>query len=240
MRMPAAVAGVVLAAAACGGNGNGDGPAAGRSIEPEAQQRAESIGLKLSDFPNGWRASAPEEDPAAERARFNRCAGIDYSEVTLVGDADSQDFAKESAEASSQVEIYENDQQAEAALSEFSGGLGRGSTEDCFQDLVERAVKEEGTSNEDFKLGEIDIGELSFTPPPEVDEAKAWQVVLPVDVTSGAFKGISADVYLDYFTLREGDTLAIIVTQDVLDEFDRELRDKLVADVAGRMTEPST
>jgi hypothetical protein len=171
--MPAAVAGVVLAAAACGGNGNGDGTAAQRSIEPEAQERAESIGLRLSDFPNGWRPSASEKDPAAERAKFNNCAGVDYSEVTIVGDADSQDFAKDSAEASSQVGIYESDQQAEAAQSEFSGGLGSGGTEDCFQDLVEKAMKEEGTSKEDDKLGQVDIGELSFTPPSEVDEARA-------------------------------------------------------------------
>jgi hypothetical protein len=214
--MPAVVAGVVLAAAACGGNGNGDGPAAGRSIESDAQQRAESIGLKLSDFPNGWRASAPEKDPAAERAKFNRCAGIDYSEVTLVGDADSQDFAKESAEASSQVGIYESDQQAEAALSEFSGGLGSGGTEDSFQDLVEKAMKEEGTSKEDVKLGEIDIGELSFTPPSDLDKAKAWQIAIPVEIRSGTFKGVSADVYLDYVTLREGDTVAMSSTSSTL------------------------
>jgi hypothetical protein len=237
--MPAAVAGVVFAVAACGGNGNGDGPAAQRSIEPEAQERAESIGLKLSDFPNGWRASAPE-DPAAERATFNECAGIDYSEVTLVGDAESQDFAKDSAEASSQVAIYESDQHAENALSEFSGGLGSSGTEDCFQDLVEKAMKEEGTSEEDVKLGEIDIGELSFTPPSGVDEAKAWQIAMPVEIRSGAFKGISADVYLDYVTLRDGDTLAIVTTRDSLDEFDTDLRDKLVETVATRMTESTT
>jgi hypothetical protein len=238
--MMPALAGVVFAvAAACGGNGNGDGTAAQRSIEPEAQERAESLGLKLSDFPNGWRASAPEKDPAG-REKFNKCIGVDYSEVTLVGEADSQDFAKESAEANSDVGIYESDQQAEDALSEYSGGLGSGATEDCFQDFVEKAMKEEGTSKEDVKLGEVDIGELSFTPPSDIDEAKAWQIAIPVEIRSGTFKGISADVYLDYVTLREGDTVAIVSTQDVLDEFDTELRDKLVEAVATRMTESAT
>jgi hypothetical protein len=46
----AAVVGITLAAGtACGGNGGGDDTASGRAIEPEAQQRAESINLTLAD-----------------------------------------------------------------------------------------------------------------------------------------------------------------------------------------------
>jgi hypothetical protein len=41
-------------------------------------------------------------------------------------------------------------------------------------------------------------------------------------------------------TLREGDAVAILTTQDVLTEFDRDLRDKLVHAIAGRMSESPT
>jgi hypothetical protein len=85
--MMPALAGVVLAvAAACGGNGSGDDTASGRAIEPEAQQRAESIVLTLADFPNDWRASARESDDTGQK-KFNKCIGVDYSGLTRIGEA---------------------------------------------------------------------------------------------------------------------------------------------------------
>jgi hypothetical protein len=54
---------VVLAVAlgaGCGGGGDGessDETAAVRSVKPEAQERAESMLLQVSDLPPGWRAS---------------------------------------------------------------------------------------------------------------------------------------------------------------------------------------
>jgi hypothetical protein len=111
--------GVVFAAtAACGENGNGDETASGRAVEPEAQERAESILLKLADFPTGWRASAPEADESG-RDKFNQRIGVDYSQLTRIGEAESKDFAKDSAEASSDVTIFEDEQQAEDAMSEL-------------------------------------------------------------------------------------------------------------------------
>jgi hypothetical protein len=87
MRMMAALVGVVFAATgACGENGNGDETASGRAVEPEAQERAESILLKLADFPTGWRASAPEADESG-RDKFNQRIGVDYSQLTRIGEA---------------------------------------------------------------------------------------------------------------------------------------------------------
>jgi hypothetical protein len=181
--------------------------------------------------------SAPSPDESG-RDKFNECIGVDYSELTRIGDAESQDFAKDSAEATSDVVIFEDDQQAVDALSEHSDGLSGTTAEDCFQDLVEEAVKEEGNEG-DIKLGEIDIGELSFTPP-DVDEAKAWQIEMPVEITSGVGKGFEPSVYIELVTLREGNTTAVLTTQDVLTEFDRDLRDKLVQTLADRMSESAT
>jgi hypothetical protein len=232
MRMVAAVVGVVLAAgAACGGNGGGDDTAAGRAIEPEAQDRAEAIVLKLSDFPNGWRASAPEDEEGGEE--FRKCIGVDYSRLTMIGEAESQDFAMgESTEASSEVSIFKSDQQAEGGIREFSEGMRSETVEDCVRDLVEQAFRGERS----LEVGEIDVGELSFTPP-DVDEAEAWQIVIPVEITSGVAEGLSPDVYLEFMTMREGDTVADVRTSDVLTEFDPDLRGKLVQAVAERMSE---
>jgi hypothetical protein len=141
----AAAAAILVATPACGGNGGGDSDdtASERAIEPEAQERAESIVLKLADFPNGWRASAPEDEDSG-REEFNKCIGVDYSELTRIGEADSQDFAKgDSTEASSDVAIFTSDQQAEDLMSEFAAGMSGSAAEDCFQDLIEEAFKGE-------------------------------------------------------------------------------------------------
>jgi hypothetical protein len=226
-----AAAAVLVAVPACGGNGGGgDDTAPGSAIEPAAQKRAESTLLKLADFPDGWRASAPEDQGGQEK--FNKCLGVDLSGLTKIGDADSKDFAKgESTQASSSTVIYKSDQQAEDAISKAGAAMSGTAAEGCFQDVVEKAVRGE----KGFKLGDVDVGELSFTPP-DVDEAKAWQIVIPLEVTSGALKGLSPDVYIELVALREGDTVASVTTQDVLTEFDSELRNQLVQTVAGRMS----
>ena len=58
---------LALLASACGGDqmGGGDVGAPVRDIQAEAQETAESIVLELSDFPNGWRASAPSRPRTA-------------------------------------------------------------------------------------------------------------------------------------------------------------------------------
>jgi hypothetical protein len=68
-----------------------------------------------------------------------------------------------------------------------------------------RDSRRRGGGEDGVKLGEIDIGELSFTPP-DVDEAKALQIVIPVEITSGVGEGFEPDVYLEYVFLREGES----------------------------------
>jgi hypothetical protein len=237
---------VLAVATACGGSDNGGDTASGRAIEPEAQQRAESINLRLADFPDGWRVAAPESDDDTGREVFAECINVDDSGLTRIGDAKSQDFFEQApsgsaTQASSAVVIFDDEQQAEDAMSKYSESFGGSAAEDCFQDVIERAVSAEGDNEgfEGFKLGEVDIGEFSLTPP-DVDEAQAWQIVIPLEATSGVGDGLEPNFYLELVLLREGDTTARLLTQDVLQEFDHELRDKLVRAVAGRMTESAT
>jgi hypothetical protein len=231
---PALAAGLVLAvASACGGS-NGDDTASGRAIEPEAQQRAESINLTLADFPNGWRASAPEANNSGQN-KFNKCIGADYSGLTKIGEAGSKDFATgDSTEASSQVVIFKDEQQAKNAMSKLSEAMGGAAAEDCFHDLIDEAMKKEGSNG--FKVGDVDAGELSFTAP-DVEEAKAWQIVVPVEITSGVGEGLSPNAYIELMMLRDDGTTAALKTSDVLTEFDRELRDRLAQTLANRMTD---
>jgi hypothetical protein len=95
-----------------GDGGSGDEGAPVRDIQPQAQQRAESIVLELSDFPNGWRAS-PAEDTQDRADEFRECLGADYSGSTINGEAESQNFAMgENAQAQSDSTVFESEQDA--------------------------------------------------------------------------------------------------------------------------------
>jgi hypothetical protein len=219
---------LLVLTAACGGGGDGGGGEAERAIEDSAQARAEGVVLRLSDFPDGWRASSGEEED--DRAdEFRECIGVDYSTVTIIGEAQSDDFAQDSAEASSDVAVFETEAEATASFEELVGGMESEAVNECLQDFLEESV------DPDVEVENVDLGELSFTPPSGVDDSRAWQ--LAIEASSSEAEGLSATVYFDIIDLRAGDVVARVQVIDVLSPFDSDLRDELVAAVAGRMTE---
>lgn len=232
MRRLVALSSIALACAACGGGSDDEQGAASRAIEPDATERAEYVVLKLSDFPDGWRASSPEDDDAGGGS-FRRCIGVDYSKLTFTGDAESQDFAMgENTEVSSDARVFKTEAEAVRAVEEYAAGMASEAAEGCVKELIE----DRPGADQDLKVGEVDVGELSFTAP-AVDEARAWQIAIPFDVTSGAAEGLSVTAYLDIIQLREGDTVVSVQSSDVLTPFDSSLRQELVAKVADRMTD---
>jgi hypothetical protein len=230
---------LALLASGCGGGDGDDGGSADprsavRDIQPEAQATAEAVLLELSDFPNDWRAS-PSESGQDTTNEFYECVGVDYSGFTITGEAESQGFAMgENAEASSESAVYESEQDAAAAFAEGAGGFGSTLAEDCVSDQLVSIIQEANPDG-DYKIGEIELGELSFTPPGDAEEARAWQVAIPVET-----QGLSATVYIEFANLRKGNVLASLVTQDAGDPFDTALRDDLLAAIAARMSEASS
>lgn len=230
MRVVAATVAVVVAVgvAACGGDGDdagSDGTRSQRTIKTEAQQRAESSLLVLSDFPDGWRASAPDPNDEKEQQELRECMGVDYSDLTITGEADSKDFGESEAEASSSSAVYESAAQAEAALDEYATGF-ESKAEDCLRTSLEAEL-----SKDDPKLDEVEVGELNVTNPPDVEEMRAWQVVVTFST-----KDFSPSAYIDLIQLREGEQLVQLTTYDVLSAFDSELRNTLLETLANRMT----
>jgi hypothetical protein len=227
-----------LALSACGGDGDGNGNGSSRdfqrTIEPEAQERAESILLTLTDFPDGWRAEEPAEDDDEESDEaFAECIGADYSAFTMIGDAESDDFAMgETAVASSEAQVFETEQMAADAVAEFVEGLGNEAADTCMSEMLGEF------EDEDVEITGAEVSELSFTPPPGVDDAYAWQVVVTVEGKAGSqAEGLSVPAYADLVQLRNGDETAEVTTTDIQTPFDPELRDELVAAVVGRMAE---
>jgi hypothetical protein len=226
MRLGALVIAVVLAfGVGCGGE---DDSGVARAIEPEAQARAESIGLTSSDFPAGWQgAPAGDEDTGDEE--FRTCVGADFSEFTVIGEAQSDAFTSDTAQASSDVGIFESEDEARGARETFVEGTASDEVQVCMKEWIQATV------GEGFEVGDVDVGELTFTAP-DVDEASAWQVEFPLEVTSGEIEGATATAYLDLVHLRVGDVIATVTTLDVESPFDPELRDDLVHAVAARMS----
>jgi hypothetical protein len=215
------------------GTANGDsGGSIQRAIEPEAQQRAESIVLTLSDFPDGWRAEADTAEDEDDEEAFNECVGADYSGLTIIGEAHSDDFwTGETAVVSAVVAVFESEQMAKQAFAERAAGFEDEDANACLPQLF-------GEPPGDAELTSAEVGELSFTPPAGVDAADAWQVAVTVEEKAGSQnEGLSVTAYADQVMLRSGDTITTVTTTDLGTPFDPELRDELVAAVAGRMAE---
>jgi hypothetical protein len=225
-----------LALSACGGDGNdnnGGGGQLKRAIEPAAQERAESMLLTLSDFPDGWRADEPAEEDEEADAAFRECVGVDFSAFTVVGDAQSDGFAMgETATASSEAEVFEREQMAAEAVQRFAETLDGEEADACMTDWLGRFEDEE------VEITGAEVGQLSFTPPPGIDDANAWQVDVTIEGKAGSqAEGVSVSAYVDVVQIRNGDATAEVTTTDVATPFDPQLRDQLVAAVAGRMAE---
>ena len=223
----------LLLLAGCGGGG-GDGGSAERNIDSAAQERAEAIVLQLNDLPDGWRADERDEDDESDR-EFRRCLGADYSDLTITGEASSPNFVMgEATQVSSEVVILASEDEANEALAALEEGLQTEGLDDCFRDVLAEAADED---EEEFEIGDVQVGELSFTPP-DVADARAWQIAIPVEAAPGSEgAGLSITAYADMIVLREGEAIATVTTFDVFSAFDSALRDELLETVADRMSE---
>jgi hypothetical protein len=217
-----------LGTSCAGDSTNADsGSEADRAIEANAQERAESMILVLTDLPEGWRASTAEKDTAVEE-EFRRCVGSDYSGATIIGEADSKDFARgDTTEASSSATVFGSAEQAADAFAELAKKLESGSAEDCVRSSIEDMLAEEDV---DAAVDDVEVGELNVAAPEGVDETRAWQVAITLTVP-----GLTTTGYIDLVALREGDSVADLDTSDLVRPFDEDLRNQLVQTLAGRL-----
>jgi hypothetical protein len=238
MRRAAAIITILcLSLSACGGDGEGDGGGGGtdfqRAIEAEAQEQAESLLLTLADFPDGWRTGPADEENEESETAFRDCAGVDYSAFTKVGEAQSDDFAMgETAQASSEADVFESSEMAAAAVAEATRGFRDDEASPCMLEYLREL------EDDQIEVTQAEVVELSFTPPAGLDDASAFQAVITLEGRPGTdAAGVSATAYSDFVLLRVGAATAAVTTSDVVRPFDPALRDELIAAVADRLTE---
>jgi hypothetical protein len=175
--------------------------------------------------------SEGDEDDNEGRDEFWACTGQDFSAFTIIGEADSGDFAMgETAEVSSEADIFESEQMAADALAEAAAGYESEEADTCATELIP------DPSDDDFDFGAIQLDPVSFTPPTGLDEARAWQLVIPVEGASGTeSEGVTVTAYGDLVALRDGDAVVLLKALDVFSPFDPELRNQLAQSIAERM-----
>lgn len=221
----------------CGGDDSGESEEAStskREIRPEAQQEAERLVLLPADFGAGWRASPPDQVDESTQDEFRRCVGLDGSELTIAGEADSDEYStKNTTRASSSSTVFADAAGAETAISKLVESMDTGTAEDCMSDLIEKSGRQ---SSAGVSFGAVGIGELDFRMPPEIDEARGWQITIPLTIEGETG---SPTIYLDVVALREGESLVTVEAQSLEQAFDPGFRDRLLGAVAGRMAGPA-
>jgi hypothetical protein len=222
---------VGLTLAACGGSGGsatdtGTGtPTAATTTagtttgatKDEAQQLANSMLLRLSDFPAGWRAT-PSEDQEG-------CSGIDKltERYDVLAKADSKDFATgDTTEASSSAGFFHDEAMAREALNYLEAAIQSKSLRDCLSDAL-RKDAEEGVT-----FGDIQVGQVSF--PKLGDRSSAWEIVIPAKS-----QGFSFTAYIDGIYVIRSSALSVVLFSDVLEPFDVQERERLARLVDERM-----
>jgi hypothetical protein len=231
-----ALVALIVVAEGCGGGDddeqeNTSSKEPQHAIEPDAQAREESLLVQLTDLPAGWRGADPDD----ESGDGDECFRIDLSQATKIGDADSQEFSMgENNEISSSASIYATEAEAQRVLEVGADAFVDQDIADCLKDSLNKFLEEEGNDPGDFEVGDPELGELSFPPPSGVEEARAFQIMMPLEA-----EGVSVDYFIEIVVLRQADALASVETFGLNDPLKPELRDALAQTVADRMVATS-
>ncbi|HWJ64209.1 MAG TPA: hypothetical protein VNS19_19720 [Acidimicrobiales bacterium] len=178
--------------------------------EAAAQERADSIDLDTSDFPDGWEGT-PADDPD-EESPLNDCDPALGDRSTQLARHATDDFSIGSFEDgdgtqfTARTVVFEDEAAAEAAVAPFSDP----DVLSCIDETLKSAYSStgEGVTVE----GELEVGDAEF----DVDET----LTLSATYTVSAPDGSSLDINLGVLVLRTGDIATNVVVQTVDPDFD--------------------
>jgi hypothetical protein len=210
------LAGVVVAAG-CGGGGGGGDPET--VIRDQDQARAEMIVFHLDDFPTGW--AVEPDDNGSDGDSGDECFDLDLSDLTINGDADSDDFAAETTFASSTASIFETEAEARSAFER----LVEKDLSSCLVELTKQGLEESG---EDVAVKSASPDDLAL--PSFGDRSNAYRVRLQLES-----EGFEVPAVLDVVLMQRERAFAAVVYVAVLDPFPAELEEELTRKLVERM-----
>jgi hypothetical protein len=203
-----------------------------RDIQPGAQQRADAMMLQLADLPAEWTSSASDPSDEQTNENFLRCIGVDFTDLTEIGDADSKDFKQgDASQVSSNGSIFKTDAEAKTAGDRYAAALTGPKAADCFEGQLHNQLEKDPDTAGKVKIGDIELGELNVTPPSGIRKYRAVRVRIAIEV-----QNISIDLFADDVVMQQGDAVVEVTTTAHYAPLDSTLRDQLVQTVASRMS----
>jgi len=214
-----AAAAISAVLAACGGGGGGGGEAQ-TVIDDADQARAEAIVLQPGDFPPGWTGSQHEEGGGTD---VDECVELDLSDVTVTGDADSDDFTSETTFVISSASLFQTAEQAGKAFDRYA----REELARCIGDALAESA-EAGSDGANVEVGETTVSTLSF--PALGDRSSGYRARLTLSV-----EGERTPLFVDFVFIQSERALATLAFASLLQQPSKALREDLAAKVAKRM-----
>ncbi|MGN6696014.1 MAG: hypothetical protein ACTHN0_17685 [Aquihabitans sp.] len=178
--------------------------------DAEAQDRADSVDVSLSDFPDGWDAAEPD-DPDAE-SPLNDCDPALGDRSSQLARHATDDFSIGTIEGGDGVQftgrtvVFEDEAAAEAAVAPFSDP----DVISCIDEKLKSAYTSGGE-------GITVEGTLA---PEDLDLGTDETIALSATYTVSADDGSSLDVNLGVLVMRTGDVATNVVIQAVDPDFD--------------------
>lgn len=206
-----------LLASACSSGGSdggkttkaGSGGTTTTAVDAEAQARADSVDLALSDFPEGWQAAAPAGDD--EASPIDACDPALGDRSVQLARHTTDDFSTGSYESGDGVQVaartavFEDEDAAKAAVAPFRDT-------DVIA-CIDKALKSAYTGSSQVTVtGTLEKQDADF----DVDEAASLSGTYKVAAGDGSSLAINIGVLV----LREGDIATNLVIQTVDPDFD--------------------
>lgn len=222
-----AAASLVLLASACGASGGSDSATtdptttdaatttttAADGTDADAQARADSVTLELSDFPDGWESTPADDAEADEKSPLSSCDPALGDRTVQLARHSTDDFSIGSLDAGDGVTVtartvvFEDAAAAEAAVAPFTDP----DVIACIDEALKSAYSSGG---QDVTVeGTLAPDDVSF----DVDETVALSATYTV---SSASDGSTAEVNFGVLVLRTGDIATNLLIQTVDPEFD--------------------
>lgn len=211
---------LVAAALALGGCGGGGGGGEAQTVIDEADQAlAEAVVLQLGDFPAGWEGAPHEEGGGAD---VDQCVELDLSDLTVTGDASSDDFSSETTFVISSASVFQTAEQAGQAFDRYA----REELARCIGDAL-AASAEAGSDGAGVEVGEATVSALPF--PALGDRSSGYRARLTLTV-----EGEQAPLFVDFVFVERERVLVTIAFASLLQPPSKALREDLAAKVAAR------
>ena len=218
---------VMLAVAliACGGD-KPTTPGGSTNTAAADRAKAEMLVLVQADFPAGWAGSAPEPDTEEDKqqaAALAKCVGAVDPAVAESATATGRDFAKDTAEVSSEVTYVKTTAQAQQDLAALTGTKLETCVKSFAGDLLQKELEGSGATLDRFDFARTQADKIG-------DATQAFRVNATVSASGQTF-----NIHVDLIFILKGRAEISLSFSEVGKPFDPALQKSLLAKMSAKL-----